>query len=77
MQDSEVCRGETCIVPFRDDAAVVRIDSEARRLPPVAGRQTFYDEMAIQALAKDSGWCRDFGIIELLPIAVVAQDGFA
>lgn len=73
VRESPVCQGETCIVPFRDDPSIIRVDSEAQRAPPMAGRQTYFDEMAMQGLVETSGWSRNYSVVELLPIAVVAQ----
>lgn len=36
---------------------------------------TYIDETYIRGLQQDCGWCRDNGIIELIPIAVVQQSG--
>lgn len=74
MQDSLVCRGAPCFVASRDGSAVCRVDNQGQPVGSCDGeRYTYIDEAYLAMLQEDSAWARDNGIIELMPIAVVAQ----
>ena len=73
---SQVALGKPCFVTSTDCSAIARLDRNANLIEaPVTDKYTYIDEAYTKMLEDDCKWNRDNGIVQLMPLAVVAVQG--